>query len=48
MRIETDDTHDGWEAQKGIRNGECEIMYEESAPASRHCEEERRSKLFNQ
>ena len=25
MRIDTDDTHAGWEAQEGIRNDECGI-----------------------
>ena len=25
MRIDTDDTHAGWEAQEGMRNDECGI-----------------------
>ena len=30
-RIDTDDTHAGWEAQEGIRNSECGIRNERKA-----------------
>lgn len=26
MRIDTDDTHAGWEAQEGMRNAECRMQ----------------------